>query len=58
LTLQIAFVDVVVIHHADTSDARGCEVLQHGRAEAAGTDAKHACRRKPLLSRDADFRNE
>src|SRR5579872_220227 len=58
LTLQIAFIHRVVVHDADSSDARGGKILEHRRAEAACADAEHTRSGQSLLSCDADFRNQ
>jgi hypothetical protein len=58
LSLEIAFVDGVVVHDADAPDARGSEVLEHRRSEAARSDAKHSRCGETFLPADAYLRNE
>ena len=41
LPLQIGLVDHVVVDEAQGANARGREVHEHGRAEAAAADAEH-----------------
>jgi hypothetical protein len=41
LALEIREVDHVVVDKAQGANARGCEVHENGRAEAAAADAEH-----------------
>jgi len=55
LALEVRFVDGVVVDDADASDARRREILEHRRAETAGSDHEHARRGEFALSGEADF---
>ena len=56
LALQVGELDQVGVHDPQGSNARGRQVEGGRRAEAAGADDEYPGATKPLLSRDADFR--
>ncbi len=55
LALKIRHVDAVVVDDPDPADARGRQVRQHRRAQAARTDAEHARRGELALPLQPDF---
>ena len=55
LPLEIVEADAVVVDDADLADARGGEIEEERRAEAAGADHQHLGVLQPLLSFAADL---
>ena len=55
LALEVRGVDLVVVDHADRADARGSEVLEHGRPEATCADHARACVAQPALPELSDL---
>ena len=55
LALQVRQRDMVVVDDAQRPDAGRREVLQHGRAESAGSDHEHARAFQLLLAGAADL---
>ena len=58
LALQVGEVDVVGVAERDAADAGGREIERGGAAEAARADDERVRREQPLLSFDADLRQQ
>ena len=58
LALQVAEIDDVEVHEAESADAGGGEVQSQRRAETAGTDQQHPAGLEAFLSLHADFRHD
>ena len=56
LALQVGELDPVVVDHAERADARGGEVEQERRAEAAGADQQDLGLEQARLADAADLR--
>ena len=54
LAVEVGELEVVVVDDAEAADAHGGEVLQHGRAGAAGADDEDGGAGEALLAGEAD----
>ncbi len=55
LPLQVGKIDHVVVDHTQRADARGGEILQQGRAKAAGANHQYLRGDQPRLAHAADL---
>jgi hypothetical protein len=57
LTVQVRFLDPIVIEDGETPDTGGARVLQHNGSQSPGAHNQHGCPVEPRLSGGTDFRD-